>query len=211
MIKALHFLDSFQERRNLQAASTGQCSIPSNLWQKRMSFWQELIVPLINVPKNPCRFWWKTFAKDFESPAIVGLAGKTLEIKKASQQVLKNLYQAGKAVLDPKCSIQLQCNQSLLDTFKAEILSDPSHNIPLPPLDGLPPAPTLPKDFGSTPVRYQDLLPILNSRRNASTPGINMIPYKVYIKCPQITSFLFKIFKSYLRECFDFNHSLGCV
>ena len=101
------------------------------------------------------------------------------KIKKANQQFLKNPYQAGKAVLDPKYEIQLQCDQSLLDTFKAKILSDPSHNIPLPPLDGLPPAPTLLKNFDSTSVRYQDLLPILNSRRNASSPGINMIPYKV--------------------------------
>ena len=85
------------------------------------------------------------------------------KIKKANQQFLKNPYQAGKAVLDTKCEIQLQRDQSLLDTFKAKILPDPSHNILLPPLDGLPPAPTLLKDFGSTSVRYQDLLPILNS------------------------------------------------
>ena len=87
--------------------------------------------------------------------------------------------------------IQLQCDQSLLDIFKAEILSDPSHNILLLSLDGLPPAPTS--------VRYQDLLIILNSRRNASSPGINMIPYRVYKKCPRITSFLFKIFKPCLK------------
>ena len=109
------------------------------------------------------------------------------KIKKANQQFLKNPYQAGKALLDPKCEIQLQCHQSLLDTFKAKILSDPSHNIPLPPLDGLPPAPTLLKNFDSTSVRYQDLLPILNSRKNASSPGINIIPYRVYKKCPRIT------------------------
>ena len=102
-------------------------------------------------------------------------------------------------MLDPKCTIQLQCDQSLLDTFKAEILFDPSHKILLPPLDGLPPAPTLLKDFDSTSVRYQDLLPILNSRSNTSSPGINMIPYKVYKKWPQITSFLFKLFKSCLK------------
>ena len=75
--------------------------------------------------------------------------------------------------------IQLQFDQSLLDIFKVEILSDPSHNIWLLSLDGLPPAPTLLKDANSTSVRYQDLLTILNSRRNASSPGINMIPYKV--------------------------------
>ena len=113
------------------------------------------------------------------------------KIKKSNQQFLKNPYQAVKAVLDPKCETQLQCDQSLLDTFKAKILSDPSHNIPLPSLDGLPPAPTLLKNFDSTSVRYQDLLPILNSRRNASSPGINMIPYRVHKECPRITSFFF--------------------
>ena len=103
-------------------------------------------------------------------------------------------------MLDPKCSIQLQCDQSLLDTFKAEILSDPSHNIPLPPLDGLPPAPTLSKDFDSTSVKYQDLLPTLNSRRNASTPGINMIPYKVYKKCPQLLHFCLRFLNPVLES-----------
>ena len=85
---------------------------------------------------------------------------KHWKIKKANQQFLKNQYQAGKAVLDPEC--ELPCDQSLLDTFIAEILSDPSHNILLPHLNGLPPAPTLLKDLDSTSVRYHNLLPILN-------------------------------------------------
>ena len=55
---------------------TAQHSI--KLGQKRMSFWPELIVPLINVPKIPCRFCWKTFTKDFESSAVVSLAGKNI-------------------------------------------------------------------------------------------------------------------------------------
>ena len=102
-------------------------------------------------------------------------------------------------MLEPKCAIQLQCDQSLLDTFKAKTLPDLSHNIPLPLLDQLPPAPTLLKDFNSTSARCQDLLPILNMKRNASSPGINTIPYKTYEKCPWISSFLFKIFKSRLK------------
>ena len=43
---------------------------------------------------------------------------------------------------------------------------------------------------------------ILNSRRNSSSPGINMIPYRVYKKCPQICSFLFNIFGLCLKHCF---------
>ena len=59
-------------------------------------------------------------------------------------------------------------DQSLLDTFKTETLCDPSHNIPLPPLDGLVCALALLNDFNSTSVRYQDLFSILNTRRNTS-------------------------------------------
>ena len=36
-------------------------------------------------------------------------------------------------------------------------------------------------------------------RRNGSSPGINMIPYKVYKKCPQTVSFLLTIFQSILK------------
>ena len=54
------------------------------------------------------------------------------------QQFAKDCYQFGKDVRDPKCAIQLQWDQSLLDTFIAKILSEPSHNILLSSLDGLP-------------------------------------------------------------------------
>ena len=74
---------------------------------------------------------------------------KRWKTKRAYQKFLKNPYQAGKDVLDPVCSIQLQCNQSSLDVFKAKTLCDPSHDTPLPPLDGLPPTPALPKVFNS--------------------------------------------------------------
>ena len=164
-----------------------------------MSCWPELIVALISVPKIPCRLCWKTFAQDCVSSSIMSLAGRRhSKIKKVNQKFLENPYQAGKDMLDPKCAIQLRCDQSSLDTFNVKTLSDPSHNILLPPLVGLPP-PTLLKDFNSTSVRYQDLLPILNSRRNASSPGINMSTYKFYKICPWIILLLFKIFKSCLK------------
>ena len=47
----------------------------------------------------------------------------------------------------------------------------------------------------------RDFLTLLATRRNASSPGLNPIPYKVYKKCPQINTFLFNIFKSCLKNC----------
>ena len=41
----------------------------------------------------------------------------------------------------------------------------------------------------------------LNSRRNGSAPGMNMIPYKVYKLCPNICDYLFGLFKSCFQNC----------
>ena len=42
---------------------------------------------------------------------------------------------------------------------------------------------------------------ILATRRNASAPGLNGIPYKVYKKCPKTSKFLFKIFQACFKRC----------
>ena len=39
------------------------------------------------------------------------------------------------------------------------------------------------------------------THRNASAPGLNGIPYKVYKKCSKITKFLFKIFQACFKRC----------
>ena len=121
------------------------------------------------------------------------------KIKKANQAFLKNPFQAGKKVLDPDCNIQLQCQQTILDGFKSNTLADNIRDTPLTALDGLPPAPALCHEFNSSNFKFEDFTEILNSRRNASSPGLNMIPYKVYKKCHRITSCLFKIFQSSLK------------
>ena len=77
---------------------------------------------------------------------------------------------------------------------------DPNYNIPLSPLDGLPPDPVISSTFNSSPLQINEFESILQSRRNASSPGINQIPYKIYKKCPQIASFLFRMFCLCLRN-----------
>ena len=121
------------------------------------------------------------------------------KIKKANQDFLKNPFVAAKNVLDPKCDIQLQCQKSALNNFKSNSLADSNFNIPFSSLEGLPPAPVISSEFKSSPITFEDFQKTLNNRRNASSPGINMIPYKVYKKCPRISSFLFKIFQSALK------------
>ena len=121
---------------------------------------------------------------------------KRWKVKHAYQSFLKNPYDAGKMVLDPKCDVKLNCDKSFLDQFKFKNLSDPLRNFPLPQLDGLPPVPECNSPFDNSNLKIEDFVSLLNSRRNGSSPGLNGIPYKVYKKCPKIMSFLFKIFKS---------------
>ena len=124
---------------------------------------------------------------------------KRWKIKQANKAFLNNPYNAGKSVLDPDCHASLKCDESTLDNYKKNILFDDKHQCPLPPLNGLPPSPILKSKFVSKQLSYDDLIASINSKRNASSPGLNMIPYKVYKKCPRILSFLFKIFKSCVK------------
>ena len=69
-------------------------------------------------------------------------------------------------------------------------------NVPLADLEDLPDKPPLQKSFPTNCFCFEQFFQILSTRRNASAPGLNVIPYKVYKKCPKINKFLFKIFLS---------------
>ena len=74
----------------------------------------------------------------------------------------------------------LKCDIICLDNYKTSTLFDEHHQIPPPPLEGLPPPPVLSSVFQKSTLKHEDLLSVLHSRRNVSSPGLNMIPYKVY-------------------------------
>ena len=120
--------------------------------------------------------------------------------KQAILRFSKNPYQAGKDVLDPKCFASLSVEKGVLDDHKASIVSDQSQHMPLPLLEGLPPAPTSNVLFDTKQLSYSDFSKVVHSRRNGSSPGVNMIPYKVYKKCPNVCFVLFRIFKSCFRN-----------
>ena len=78
---------------------------------------------------------------------------------------------------------------------------DKNYDIPLGNLEGLPPEPSLLKKFSKSSFSYNDFFEILMTRRNASAPGLNGIPYTVYKKSSKITKFLFKIFHACFKRC----------
>ena len=95
----------------------------------------------------------------------------------ASKMFYKNPYKTGKSVLDQKCHVKLNIDEVTLDNHKSSSVSDPFRNIPLPPFEGLPPAPSIKKPFSSSKLNFSDFCQILGSRRNGSSPGLNQIPY----------------------------------
>ena len=114
---------------------------------------------------------------------------KRWKAKKAFRDWKRNPFQAGKDVLDPKCDTNLKCTRSVLDAFKLVTVSDALVDSSLSPIDGLPPSPSISIPFDSSSFKLKDFEKIIQTRRNASAPGINMIPYKVYKKCRQLMSF----------------------
>ena len=67
-------------------------------------------------------------------------------------------------------------------------------------LEDLPPEPSLLKKLNKSSFSYNDFLEVLLTHRNASAPGLNGIPYKVYKRCSKISKFLFKIFQACFKR-----------
>ena len=122
-------------------------------------------------------------------------------IKRPKNEFHVNPYKAGKNLLDPKCYCSLNVDQETLDQHKSSNLFDKNYDIPFGNLEDLSPEPSLLKKFNKSSFSYNDFLEILLTRRNASAPGLNGIPYKVYKKCSKISKFLFKIFQACFKRC----------
>ena len=99
--------------------------------------------------------------------------------KKSEEKFIKNPYQAGKELLDSKSDAKLAVDQLTSDKFKSASVEDKFYDVPLNQLEGLPSSPNLKVPFSSKSLGFDEFSTILASRRNASCPGLNAIPYKV--------------------------------
>ena len=126
---------------------------------------------------------------------------KRWKFKRAQLAFKNNPYKAGRDLLDPKCKASLHVDQETLDHHKSATVADISSKVPLVTLEGLPPAPSISKKFSNASLEYAHFERILITRRNASSPGLNGISYKVYKNCPKISAFLFNIFMCCFNHC----------
>ena len=102
--------------------------------------------------------------------------------------------------LTQKCYVNLKVEQADLDQRKSSSLVDINYNITLTNLECFPDKYPLLKPFPTNCFSFKDFLQILSTWKNASDPGVNGIPYKVYKKCPKINKFLFKFFLSCVNK-----------
>ena len=96
-------------------------------------------------------------------------------------------------MLDSKSDAKLTVDKFTLNKFKPASVEDKFYDVPLHPLEGLPSSPNVKVPFSSKSLSFDGFSAILVTRRNASCPGLNAIPYKVYKQCTQIRKFLCNI------------------
>ena len=74
--------------------------------------------------------------------------------KQANNLFNKNPYLASKRVIVPTCYVTLSADKNTMDQHKSSAVFAPFNNVPLPPLDGFPPAPPICKSFTSENISF---------------------------------------------------------
>ena len=109
-------------------------------------------------------------------------------------------YRTCKELLSDNKSVPLKVDTTTINAYVKEVASDPLREVDLGSLPGLPDAPLPSIPFDESKFRFSDFKYILRKTRNASRPGHNQIPYKVYKKCPELAKYLFGLFISVLKS-----------
>lgn len=105
------------------------------------------------------------------------------EKKSARATFVKNLFTAGKHMLDSRCNASLEVDGCVLNAHKLELVSDSHCDEELCNMEGMPPPPAIgvkPKAFSFSEDLFME---VLNSRKNGSAPGVNVVSYSVLVLC----------------------------
>ena len=103
--------------------------------------------------------------------------------KRTRHKFYENPYGTAKSILSSKETVHLKVSKEVLDQYVESVTKDPLRSVDLPPLPGLPDCPQPEVPFESRSFKLNDLYNCLKKTKNASKPGVNKIPYKVYKKC----------------------------
>ena len=116
------------------------------------------------------------------------------ERKRTRNEFMRNPYRTAKKILEPVCKSQLNCTKEDLDNHIRQTYSSNSEeSFHAWPGSVAPDPPIFP--FNDSPPSFQELKRILDKTRNASSPGRNALPYKMYKKCPRLLRVLWNLMK----------------
>ena len=113
--------------------------------------------------------------------------------KQSQRCFFKDAFKTAKEMITPKVKSESQLPKSVLNKFIMKVAADPDRTVPLGDLDGLDDISMNIGKFNSEKVKISEISQVVKRNRNASQPGSNQIPYKVYKKGPRIMNFIFRI------------------
>ena len=96
-------------------------------------------------------------------------------------------------MITPKVKSGLSVPKSVLNEFIEKVASDANRIVPFEDLDELDEVPVNIGKFHLENFKISELSLVVKRKRNASQPGPNQIPCKVYKKCPRIMNYIFRI------------------
>ena len=112
----------------------------------------------------------------------------------------KDPFKVAREVLAPKIHKEPAVSKEVLDGYLKEVCSDEQREVPLRELEGLPELQSPGKAFDNSKFMMSRLQNVLRKKRNASKPGPNQIPYKVYKKCPKLRFYLLRLMLGVISE-----------
>eukprot|EP00057_Strongylocentrotus_purpuratus_P031916 XP_786079.3 PREDICTED: uncharacterized protein LOC580961 [Strongylocentrotus purpuratus] len=119
-------------------------------------------------------------------------AKKRRERKRTRSRFMQDPFKTAKSLLEPVSKSELNCSKDELDRHLQQTYSATSNEEFEPWQDNIPP--DLPSEpFDDALPAFQELKNVLHKTRNASSPGQNGIPYKMYKKCPRLLKIIWKL------------------
>lgn len=114
------------------------------------------------------------------------------ERKSGRRNFMKDPFRAAKKILDPSCKIDLNCSKADLNDHLDRTYSSTTDG-DFEDWEGAirPDPPSQP--FADSAPTFKELRDILKRTRNASAPGQNGIPYKMYKSCPRLLRLIWRI------------------
>ena len=106
--------------------------------------------------------------------------------RKARKKFWNDPYKASKDIFSKNEHVPLKVQKEVIDAYVREVASDPLRDTELGVLVGLIDASLPEQEFDISQFSFAQFSRVVRSRRNASKPGPNKIPYKVYKKCRKI-------------------------